>query len=177
MFSDPQKNLEQFDMMPGMNVADFGSGAGHLALRAAHIVGGTGHVYAIDVQKQVLASLANEARLAHLKHVDTIWADLEKPNSSHLRPSVVDRALVVNVLFQLAHKDVLVEEVKRILRPTGKVLVVDWHDAGIPFGPSRASLVSPETVRALFERRGFVYERDIDAGAHHYGMIFSKKVS
>ena len=177
MFSDPQKNLEQFDLMPSMTVADFGAGSGHFALRAARMVGHSGRVYAIDVQKQVLANLANEARLAHIKHLDTIWADLEKPHSSHLRAHTIDRALVVNVLFQLTHKDALVEEIARVLRPHGKVLVIDWDDATMKFGPDRNSVVPHTAARALFEKHGFEYERMINAGAHHYGMIFSRKIS
>ena len=30
-------------------------------------------------------------------------------------------------------------------------------------------------AREMFERHGFVLEREIDAGAHHYGMILIKK--
>lgn len=161
-------------MMPGMTVADFGSGAGHFALRAGQIVGTTGHVYAIDIQKKVLVSLANEARLGHMRQIDTVWSDLEKPNSSHLRGGMIDRALVVNILFQLKEKGPLVEEVHRVLRPHGKVLVIDWHDTDKHWGPDKKSLVSEATAKALFHRHGFSFEKNIDAGAHHYGMIFVK---
>lgn len=167
-------------MMPGMNVADFGSGAGHFALRAGQIVGSSGHVYAIDIQKKVLLSLANEARLGHMRHIDTVWSDLEKPNSSHLRGGIIDRALVVNILFQLKEKKYLIEEVHRVLRPHGKVLVIDWHDtddakhAHRKWGPDKKALVSEASAKALFERHGFSFEKSIDAGAHHYGLIFSR---
>ena len=172
MFSDPLKNLEQFDMMPGMNVADFGSGSGHVALNAAAMVGPSGHVYAIDVQKEVLASLAREARLAHMRQVTTVCADLEKPGSSHLATSIIDRALVINVLFQLAEKTVLLKEIHRVLRPHGLVMVIDWQDARV--GIHQDALFVPEAARALFEKNGFAFDRFINAGSHHYGMIFKK---
>jgi predicted methyltransferase len=39
MFSDPQKNLEQFVLQPGYKVADLGSGSGFYTFTASKMVG------------------------------------------------------------------------------------------------------------------------------------------
>ena len=68
MFSDPEKNIEQFSLGKGMHVADFGTGSGFYALAAAEAVGETGRVYAIDVQKDLLEKLKKEAH--NVRHFD-----------------------------------------------------------------------------------------------------------
>ena len=44
MFSQPEKNIEQFAVDPGMKVVDLGSGAGFYTLFLAEHVGKTGKV-------------------------------------------------------------------------------------------------------------------------------------
>ena len=36
------------------------------------------------------------------------------------------------------------------------------------------TIVSKNKAREMFEKKGFILEREIDAGAHHYGMILTK---
>lgn len=178
MFSDPQKNLEQFDVTPPMIVGDFGSGSGHYSLALAKMVGDGGRVYAIDIQKELLSKLKNEAAKNHIFNIDVIWADFETPLGSHLKDKTLDRAVVSNVLFQINDKGNFIKEVERVLRPSGKVLVIDWSDAPAAgaegVGPDKKNILAKDACRKLFEKNGFVFEREINAGEHHYGFIFSK---
>ena len=41
-------------------------------------------------------------------------------------------------------------------------------------GPREQDIVSKEAVKKLFEAHGFNFEKEIDAGEHHYGLIFRK---
>ena len=76
MFSDPENNIQQFALEPGMSVADLGSGAGFYALAAAKAVqNGNGKVYAIDVQKELLDRTAHEASQRGLSNVQIVWGD------------------------------------------------------------------------------------------------------
>ena len=61
MFSDPVKNIEQCGIQTGMDIADFGAGSGHYTIAGSRALMATGRVYAIDVQKDLLAKLKNEA--------------------------------------------------------------------------------------------------------------------
>ena len=54
MFSNPQQNIEKVNVDPGMKIADLGSGAGHYSIAAAKLVGPSGNIYAVDVQKELL---------------------------------------------------------------------------------------------------------------------------
>jgi ubiquinone/menaquinone biosynthesis C-methylase UbiE len=171
MFSDPEKNITQFGLQHGMSVADLGSGTGFYALAAAKVVGGNGKVYAVEVQKDLLEKLKNSANLAHLTNIEVIWGDIENIGGTRLRDNCVDRVIASNVVFQLEHKDNFCLEVKRILKPGGKVLVIDWSDTS-PLSPR--TIVPRTQAELLFQKAGFTLESTISAGDHHYGLIFKR---
>ena len=175
MFSDPKKNLSQFDIMPTMSVGDFGSGAGYYSIALAKMVGETGRVYAIDIQKELLGKIKNDSAKEHLFNIDIIWADFEAPLGTRLGDSVLDRGVISNVLYQVENKEGFIKEVSRVLRPSGKVLVIDWLDSFGGLGPHKKSILVKEECRKLFEKGGFVFEKEIKAGAHHYGFILKKR--
>jgi ubiquinone/menaquinone biosynthesis C-methylase UbiE len=174
MFSDPQKNLEQLKLTTGRSVADLGAGSGSYTLIAAKMVGPSGRVYAIDVMKEMLQKLKNSASLSRIFNVEALWGNMEKLGGTRLADSAVDVALVCNSLFQVEDKPTFALEVKRILKPGGRALVVDWKESFGGMGPQPEHVVSYDDAKRVFEKAGFVFERDISAGAHHYGLIFHK---
>lgn len=174
MFADPLHIVEQFDIQSGARVADLGAGSGALALAAARAVGDAGRVYAIDVQKDLLERLKKEARAARLHNLEVVWGDAEKQDGTHLKDGAVDAVILSNVLFQLEDKAGATREAARILKKGGKALVVDWSDSFGRMGPDPANVVPEQTARSLFEENGFQFVKSINAGVHHYGMIFRK---
>ena len=172
-FLDPNDVLKQFGIYGTQHVADFGAGAGHFALAAARRLDG-GRLYAVDLEHEMLARLVSEAdRLGH-KNIFPLWGDTAKRGGVPLANDTVDRAIATNVLYQVDDRNAFVEEVARVLRPGGKVLVVEWkHDA--PGGPHPTHKISPEIMLALFGRHGFIKESDVDAGGYHYGIIFGRE--
>ncbi|MBI3274220.1 MAG: hypothetical protein HYZ69_03680, partial [Candidatus Colwellbacteria bacterium] len=50
-FLDPGLIINEFGLMPGMFVADFGSGAGYFTILIAEKVGKEGRVYALDIME------------------------------------------------------------------------------------------------------------------------------
>ncbi len=173
MFSDPTANLKQFDLRDGMSVADFGAGSGHYSIAAAKIMHG-GKVYAIDVQKDLLARLKSEAERNRASGIEIISGDIEKKGGTKLADKSVDRVIFSNILFQLEDKKGGIAEARRILKDGGKLLLIDWSDSWGGMGPAQSAVVSASKAEELFTANGFSKEREIDAGANHYGMIFVK---
>lgn len=172
MFSQPEKNIEQFHIDPGMIVADMGSGTGFYSFALSEVVGESGKVYAVDVQKELLSKLKNEASSRGLTNIEVVWGDIDAKKGSTLRDNSVDRVVVANILFQLEDLDNFIIEIKRILRPGGKILVVDWSDSFGGLGPAPDEVIKSDVARTLFEEGGFSFEKDISVGDHHYGMVF-----
>jgi ubiquinone/menaquinone biosynthesis C-methylase UbiE len=174
MFSDPENNIKQFALAPGMQVADFGSGSGFYSLAAARAVAPNGRVFAVDIQKGLLEKLKNGARQNHLSNVDIIWGDLEHLGGTKLRENSMDAVIVGNLFFQIQNKDGLCLEIKRVLRPNGRVLVVDWAGSYGGVGPHENDVISKIKLTDIFQDHGFKMDREISAGAEHYGVIFRK---
>lgn len=168
-FLDPQDALKQFGVYGTEDVADFGAGAGHFALAAARRLDG-GRLFAIDMEKELLTRLAEEARLLGAANVHTIWGDVSQPRGVPLGPDSVDKVIAANILYLVADRNGFVEEVKRLLRPGGKVLLIEWKNEK-EGGPHAKHKIAEDAALALFYRHGFVKERDIDAGEYHYGII------
>ena len=175
MFSDPAKNIEKFSLSQGMFVADFGAGSGFYTMSAAKAVGGKGRVYAIDIQKELIQKIKNQANTEHLSNIEIIWGDVEKPGGTKLKDDSMDAVILSNILFQTEDRNQLVKETKRILKVDGKVLLVDWSDSFNSMGPIDDHVVKEHKAKELFEKFGFVFKQNIEAGSHHYGMIFSKE--
>jgi ubiquinone/menaquinone biosynthesis C-methylase UbiE len=171
-FADPMANVLRLGLHPGMKIADLGSGAGHYAIPAAHAVGEEGRVYAIDVQEAMVAHVKDAARRAGLSNLEAIWGDFEQPGGTKLRDGAMDGAVLSNVLFQIERHEQMLAELKRILRPGGKLLVIDWAGSYRGLGPAEAHIIAEHRAEELFISAGFHKVSGFRAGAHHYGLIF-----
>lgn len=171
-FANPLQNIKQLGLSAGSHVADIGSGTGGYTFEAAKIVGAEGEVYAIDVQKDLLDKLAVEAEHRGLQNIQVLWGDAENIGGTKLRENAVGFVIASNVLFQTDSKSGFVHEIKRILQPNGKVLLIDWSESFGGIGPASHHVVDESVARELFENNGFALEKTFDAGAHHYGLVF-----
>lgn len=173
-FSNPEKNIKHLNLKEGDVVADFGSGSGHYVFPLSNVVGEPGKVYAVDIQKSLLMKIGKDLTQKGIQNIETIWGDVEKPNGSKLRTSSLDALVASNILFQVEEKNGLIIEIKRVLKPGGKVLLVDWSESFGGIGPQEKDVVKEENAKILFENAGFSLQESVQAGNHHYGIVFLK---
>ncbi|OGI63287.1 hypothetical protein A2818_02775 [Candidatus Nomurabacteria bacterium RIFCSPHIGHO2_01_FULL_40_12] len=176
MFSNPVKNLKAFGLREDNIVVDLGAGTGFYSVAAGHMVP-RGKVYAIEIIKDFLETIRNKVKEEHLHNVEILWGNIEKLGGTKLGESVADAVIASNVLFQVEDKEKFILEIKRILKIKGRVLLIDWSDASSSIGSSFGKIIPKNKAWEMFEQKGFVWERDINAGAHHYGMILVKAES
>jgi len=175
MFSDPRRNIAQFELRDGMIVADFGAGSGFYTIEAARAVAPTGRVYAVDVQKSLLERLKKQANDLHVRNIDIAVGDLEKLGGSKIRESLCDAVIVSNILFMIEDKKTALTEAKRILKPGGRLLLIDWSASFSQMGPHPEHVLYKDDAMKLALSLGFKFGKEISAGEHHYGMIFHKQ--
>lgn len=170
-FAHPSRNVLYFGIEAGMSVADFGAGSGHYVWPMAEALGAGGQLFAIDVQQDLLKRILSETRRRGLKNVKVIWADLEQPKASKLADRSLDFVLVSNLLFQLEDKSSALREAKRILKPSGRLVGIDWNDSYGMMGPHKKDVVTKVAGRELIRASGFEPVREFPAGAHHWGLV------
>jgi len=174
MFIKPEEIIKNFEVGPGMVVADFGSGSGHYVLAIAKKMNNLGTVYAIDIQKNLLEKIKSEADKQHLSNVEIIWADIEGKEGTKLANGILDFAVASNILFQIGDKEVLAKEIKRTLKSGGRAAVIDWSASFGGSGPAPKAVVPKKEAERVFIQEGFLEEREFPAGDNHYGIIFKK---
>ncbi len=173
-FADPDGNVAQLGKIKGLSVADFGAGVGAYTIACAKKVGDSGRVYAIEVQKSLLPKIKNTAANMGLSNVEVLWGDVERLEATKLADGSVDIVIAANVFFQVEDKTSFIAEVKRVLKPKGRVLFVDWKDSYGGLGPAPDSVVLPDEARSYFENDGFEFLSTIETGDHHYGFVMNK---
>lgn len=173
-FLHPERIIGELNIRPGMVVADFGAGGGYFSLAAARSVGENGKVYSIDIQKSALEFIRSKAVLERRLNIEFVWADLEEKNGSRLNTSCCDVVIVTNILFQIKAKDTLISEAKRVLKPGGRLVILEWDAILFPAGPPQELKVPKSISIRLAHDAGFDPEREFSAGSHHYGLVFVK---
>jgi ubiquinone/menaquinone biosynthesis C-methylase UbiE len=173
MFANPEQNIAKLGLREGMKVADLGAGTGAYAKAASYHVGHTGHVYAIEVQKELVKKLDSELAHSGIKNTECIWADIEHQKGTKLADQSMDAVIVSNVLFQVEDKLGLIDEAKRILKRNAKLMLIDWAESFGGMGPDLNHVLPKGRAIDLFTKRGFKIVESISAGSHQYGILFT----
>lgn len=83
-----------------------------------------------------------------------------------------DAILLANVYHECDPASNLIHELRRILRPGGTLLLVDWKPETTPVGPPLAERVAAEDVTEEFTGSGFKFSGPCNVGPWHYGLKF-----
>ncbi len=118
--------LRAAGLRKGQTVLDFGCGAGAYSLAAARLVGRGGHVYAVDIKKDLLAALSRRAEFEGLSHLETLLADGASVPTG-VAPASVDVALLYDVLQLVEEREELLKSLGRALKPGGVLSVFPMH--------------------------------------------------
>jgi ArsR family transcriptional regulator len=139
-------------------VADLGVGTGTLAETLAPFAG---RVIGVDRSEQMLAAAA--LRLTGVPNVELRRGELER---LPLDDGEVDLAILALVLHHVVDPPRVLEEVRRALRPGGRLLLLDMrlHDRGPLYAETMGHVwpgFDPEQVRAWMSAAGFTEARAI----------------
>jgi ubiquinone/menaquinone biosynthesis C-methylase UbiE len=173
-FLDPEAVLFRTGLTRGSTVVDFGAGSGFFALSSAKIAGNDGHVYVVDLLETALAHVNAEARLKNLRNIQTIRADLEKGEVTQIPAGTADLVIIANLLHQVKDHKKIMHEAYRVLKTSGKLLVVDWNEAPVAIGPVHTDRVAEEDVKSQATKASLKFNGSIDTDTYHYGLIFVK---
>lgn len=173
-FVDPLSIIKQLDIALGSAIADFGCGAGFFSIPLAQQVGKEGRVYSFDILPQALESVESKAKLLGISNIRVKRVNLENEKSSGLKNEEADWVVLKDVLFQNKKKVNILEEAHRILKPGGKILVLEWNDENFSVGPNKKLRISSDKMLELVKKCKFKIEKNIIAGNFHYSFVAVK---
>jgi len=173
-FVKPEETIHLLGLEEGSKFADFGVGTGAFALAAAPLVGNTGTVYAIDIQKDILLKLKDTYIKAGYANGKFLWCDFENIGATKLPDNSIDTVLISNTLFQLSSKEGALREAYRVLKDKGELFIIEWSESFNGMGPEADLVISAQQARAMTETASFTFINEFSPGDHHYGLHFKK---
>lgn len=142
----PEAILSRLRPEQGETWLDLGSGNGFMTLP---LLESGCHVVALDLRQEMLDMLCSRVPADLRSHLQTVRSELpEIPMPDHS----VDHAVLVNVFHEIPDRRRAVAEILRVLRPGGRVHVVDHQKVDSPSGPPLQDRLSPQDVEDIFGR-------------------------
>ena len=120
--------VERLELKPGSRVADLGAGNGRYSLALAVRVGTTGKVYATELDKKKLEEIRRAVQARKLANVEVIEGAVSATN---LPEACCDALFSRNVYHHLTDPAAINADIRRALRPGGRLLVIDFEPGGI----------------------------------------------
>ena len=142
--------VKALELRPGIRVADLGAGTGVFTVPMAKAVGGSGKVYAIDVDSGLLAIVAQKAKAQGLANVETVVAGATDPR----QPEPVDLLFICDTMHHLPEQGSYVRQFAKLLRPGGRVVVIDFAEGHWPGGHEEFA-ITPSQVDGWMQAAGF----------------------
>jgi len=133
--------------MAGERILELGPGTGIFTLPVAEALAPGGRLGAFDLQQEMLDHLMGLARERGVANIDPVQGDATQlPYADHW----FDGAFLVTVLGEIPDQDAALRELRRVLKPGGRVVfgetVFDPH------------VVTPGALRRRAEAAGFSFE-------------------
>jgi SAM-dependent methyltransferase len=162
--------LVALDLQPEHVVLDLGAGTGYFAIPLALRVT-AGRVLALDVEPRMLGRLALAAAAAGAEdQIARVVVDERSP-ALPVAGASVDRVLAANLYHELPDRRGTLSQLHRVLRPGGKLLLVDWDPEGTAVaGPPRSHRVSAVQAERELAEEGYRDIERLPIYEHHWAI-------
>lgn len=180
VFDDPERARWQrpaevvaaLGLAEGTVVADVGAGTGYFSRFLAAAVGPRGTVFAAEVEPALVVHLRDRARRERTPNVVPVLIPPDRPG---LPPGLVDLVLLVDTYHHIDDRLAWLERLHDVLRPEGRVAIVDWEKRPAPVGPELAHKLAREQVVEEMAMRGFVLTAAPELLPYQYLLIFRRR--
>ena len=167
----PADLLRDLGLSRGDTLVDIGCGPGFFTIPAAQIVGPEGLVMAADIQGEMLTavrSLAAEKDLHNVRVVKTSETEIPIP------PGSCDMALLAFTLDEIESHAIFLHRAARTLKPSGRLVVMEWEKREQESGPPYADRLAPEDLLADAQAAGLKLTDRRSLGDDDYLCVFTR---
>jgi ubiquinone/menaquinone biosynthesis C-methylase UbiE len=158
-------SLERIGLRSGMTFMDVGCGYGFFTIPAAQIVSEKGKVYAVDIDAASIDQLKRDAAEEGLKN---IHAEVAAAEETVFCNACADIVFCNTVLHDFRDPAKVLRNARLMLKPSGKLVNVDWKKKPTEFGPPVPIRFSEEHAARLIKQAGFTIESVEDLESDFY---------
>lgn len=165
--------FERLCLAKGSTFVDLGCGRGEYAIEAALRIGEKGIAYAIDLWEDGLVVLATEAEFRDLPQLRVVAADI--CSTLPVDGASIDvcfAAVVFHDLVQEGCAESMLEEAHRILKPHGRLAILEFKKFDGHPGPPISVKLSPDQVEQIVAPHGFARNEVTEVGPYNYLITF-----
>ena len=168
----PDMILRELKVKTNDIIADIGAGGGFYTLKFAEMVGKQGKVYTIDNNPDMLTTINDASKKVGLNNIITVNAQELK---SVLKPGELDLIFVRNTYHHLENRIEYFKEIKRHLKPNGRIAIVEYKPAGSIFSFHRlhGHQVKPKIIMNEMLEAGYKVIESFDFLKEQSFTIFS----
>ena len=167
---EPDLAIRILKIPTGATVADIGAGSGYMTLRMAERVGPTGHVFANDLQPQMLGILGRRLADKRITNVTLVQGTVDDPK---LPPASLDLELLVDVYHEFSQPQAMLRRLREALKPGGRLVLLEYRkeDPAIPIRPEHKMSVAEAKLEV--EHEGFTLSTVDEALPRQHILIFT----
>lgn len=158
--------LKELNILPGQIILDAGCGNGYMSKAFSRLLNNTGKVFALDPDGEAIEKLKKETPGTNIEPIE---ADVT--TTTPLEESSIDLIYLSTVLHGFTRDQVksFNKEVKRLLKPNGRLAIVEIHKYNTPIGPPLIMRFSPEELKQAIN---LTPRSLVDVGHYFYMQIF-----
>jgi ubiquinone/menaquinone biosynthesis C-methylase UbiE len=161
----PETTLKNIGLRSGMVFMDIGCGDGFFTIPAAQLVGEKGVVYAVDIDAATVEKLKDKAAE---KGLANITVKVGAAEDTVFCTECADIVFYSRVLHDFRDPAKVLCNGKRMVKPTGALVNLDWKKKHTMFGPPVRIRFSEEQAANLIKAAGFTIESVKAAGRNFY---------
>jgi ubiquinone/menaquinone biosynthesis C-methylase UbiE len=163
--------LTALKVKPGDTICDLGCGNGFYTLKIAKLVGEQGRVIAVDIQREMLELLKDEAAAEKITNIEPVLGTVVDPK---LPKASVDLVLLVDVYHEFSHPEQMLAAIRQSLKSTGRVALAEFRteDPNVPIKPLHK--MSKAQIMKEFPPNGFKLVEEFDELPWQHLMFFQR---
>ena len=171
----PQNILKLLSLTGAETVVDFGAGTGMYTVPVAQALP-DGRVLAVDEHDELLAYLRDKLAAADVPE-GRVTVVATRENRVPLPDGGADRVLIINVLHHIWDEPAALGELRRLLAPGGRLVVVEFAQMERPVGPPNDHVLSWEELREVVDGLGVAVLESYqpgEIGRYHNALVAVK---
>lgn len=158
--------LDELEITSGQKILDVGCGNGYMSKEFSKLVQQSGKVFAIDRAGQAIEKLKEKTRGTNIEPIE---GDITK--GTPIEDTSID-LIYLSTVFHIFSKEQIAgfqKEVTRLLKPGGKLALLEIKKENTPFGPPFDMRYSPEELIRTIE---LPHKKTVELGPYFYMQLF-----